>query len=74
MAQEGAMLTLWVVVVLCAGTLAWAGFALGVPHVLVMVTFVALMGVWSTLQFGSVFRDEPDLARFFERCVRVSIS
>lgn len=61
-------MSLWVAVIGCAGTLALAGLALGVAHVLTVVLFVALVGVWATLQFGSIYRDEPEIARFLERC------
>lgn len=65
--KEGAMLSLWLAVICSAGTLGWAGSALGAVYALNVVVFVGLVGVWATLQFRSIYRDDPDMARFLER-------
>lgn len=66
--QEGALLSLWGAVIGSAGTLVWAGSSLGVVHQLNILVFVLLVGVWATLQFRLIYRDEPGVARLLERC------
>lgn len=66
--QEGALVTIWSMVVCCSMSLAWAAAALGVMHVLVIVIFVVLVGMWCSLQFACVYRDDPLTARLLERC------
>lgn len=63
-------MSLWGAAIGCMGTLAWAGSALGVAHVLNLLAFVVLVGLWATLQFGTIYRDGADIARFLERCDR----
>lgn len=68
-------MSLWVAVLGSAFTLVWSGSALGLVHKLNIVIFVLLVGVWATLQFRSIYRDNPDFARLLERCaVRVRAS
>lgn len=66
-AQEGALTSVWAVVMTSAGALVWTGWELGVVGVLNIVAFVALVGVWATLQFRFIYRDEQDVARLLER-------
>lgn len=66
--QEGALVSLWAAVVGSAGTLAWAGASsLGLVQHLNVSAFVLLVGVWATLQFRPIYRDDPDVARPLER-------
>lgn len=66
-AQEGALVSLWGSVLGTAGTLVWSGSILGLVHKLNIVAFVLLVGVWATLQFRSIYRDDPEVARLLER-------
>lgn len=61
-------MSLWFVVISSAGTLAYAALDLGLVHVLNIVAFVALVGVWGTLQFRSIYREDPEVAQLLERC------
>ncbi|CAN0443153.1 unnamed protein product, partial [Ectocarpus sp. 12 AP-2014] len=64
---EGALVSVWGAVLWSAGTLLWAGSTLGLVHKANVLTCVLLVGVWATLQFGTIYRDGPDAARLLER-------
>ena len=61
------MVSLWASVLGSAVSLVWSGSVLGLVHKLNIVAFVLLVGVWATLQFRSIYREEPDVARLLER-------
>ena len=65
--QEGALISVWGAVITSAGALAWTASELGVVRVLNIVVFVALVGVWATLQFRFIYREDQDIARLLER-------
>eukprot|EP00752_Nemacystus_decipiens_P003365 g3112.t1 len=64
---EGALVSLWASVLGSAVSLLWSGSGLGLVHKLNIVGFVLLVGVWATLQFRSIYREDPDVARLLER-------
>lgn len=68
-AQEFALLSILLGVIACSGTLLWAGSALGLIHLTTVVIFLGLVGVWVVLQFGWLYREEPDAVILLERCV-----
>ncbi|CAB1116114.1 unnamed protein product [Ectocarpus sp. CCAP 1310/34] len=63
----GALVSVWGAVLWSAGTLLWAGSTLGLVHKANVLACVLLVGVWATLQFGTIYRDGPDAARLLER-------
>eukprot|EP00903_Cladosiphon_okamuranus_P018928 g17409.t1 len=64
---EGALVSLWASVLGSAVSLVWSGSVPGLVHKLNIVVFVLLLGVWATLQFRPMYREEPDVARLLER-------
>lgn len=66
-------MSLWASVLGSALSLLWSGSVLGLVHKLNIVGFVLLVGVWATLQFRSIYRDEPDVARLLERCLPTNL-
>ena len=61
-------MSLWASVLLSAVSLVWSASVLSMVHKLNIVAFVLLVGVWATLQFRSIYREDPDVARLLERC------
>lgn len=60
-------MSIWTVVIFCSGTLVWAGSALGATQIATIVSFVVLVGMWCTVQFGWIYREDPELALLLER-------
>lgn len=71
--QEGALTSVWLIVASCTVTLVWAGVPLGMVKILVIVIFMLLVGVWATLQFGFLYRDDLELVQVLERRVFVDV-
>lgn len=62
------MVSIWTAIILSSCCLAWAGAALATVQIVIIVMFMLLLGVWSSLQFSCIYRDDPELALLLERC------
>ncbi|CAM9575867.1 unnamed protein product [Choristocarpus tenellus] len=65
--QEMSLVCVWGSVLTTTTTLLWGGSALGLIHCLCLASFALVLGIWATLQFCWVLREERDSARLLER-------